>query len=131
MRTKLVISCAILAFGVLSTGAVLAQVVNSADALSGTPLGTMTCSEFTKMSPTARADIVAKIRTNNPDSSVTSNSGGAGAAAPGSSNASNAAAVGTPLQAGPLIAACQAASADSTVKDAYSQSMSSSKDMSK
>jgi hypothetical protein len=88
------------------------QLLTGGAVLSG-PLGSMTCADFTAMGPTAQADAVKQIG----PTSLTSNSGTTTTATPA---ASGTAAAGTPLEAGQLVAACQAAGPTSTVHDAYS-----------
>jgi hypothetical protein len=116
MRIQLLTGGVVLLCGILGANASFAQATNSTD-ISG-PLGSMTCAAFSALGPTAQADAVKQIA----PASLTSNSGGTTAATPA---ASSTAAAGTPLEAGQLVAACQAAPATSTVHDAYSAFSSS------
>jgi hypothetical protein len=116
MRILFVTAAAALTVGALSAGAALAQAKSSIE-ISG-PLGAMTCSDFTALSPTAQADAVKKLDLGNATGSVTSNSG-ASATDSTKAAAGTAATAGTPLTEGQLVAACQAAKPASTVHDAY------------
>jgi len=109
MHTKAIAIGTFLALGVMGSGAVLAQ--SSTDLPSS--VGAMSCSEFTQMSASAQADALPQAKA---DSSLTSNSGVNNSSSK-SDNTSNAAA--PLLNAGQLVAACQAASPSSTVQDAY------------
>ena len=114
MRIQLLASGAVLVLGMLGASASVAQAQNSTD-ISG-PLGSMTCSAFTALSPTAQADALKAADAN----SLTSNSGASTTAGNGKVTAGGTTAAGAPLTEGQLIAACQAASPTSSVHDAYS-----------
>lgn len=113
MRIQLLVGGAMVAAALMG-GSAFAQAQSQTD-ISGT-LGAMSCGDFAKLGPTAQADALKQIGAPNPAGSLTSNSGsgdnGANATAPS--------AAGTPLTAGQLIAACQAASPTTTVHDAFS-----------
>ena len=113
MRIQLLMGGALVA-AALMTGGAYAQAQPQTD-ISGT-LGAMSCADFTQMGPTAQADALKQVGAPNPAGSLTSNSGSGDAGA----NATAPSAAGTPLTAGQLIAACQAASPTTTVHDAFS-----------
>ena len=106
MRVQILMGSAILCLGMF--GATTAMAAGAAGTLGGT-----TCGDFIKMDATAQASLVTDAAKS--DSSLTSNSG----------TTNNGAAAGTtkpatPLTAGQLVAACQAAAPTSTVLDAFS-----------
>jgi hypothetical protein len=107
MRVQILMGSAILCLGMF--GATTAMAAAAAGTLGGT-----TCGDFIKMDATAQASLVTDAAKT--DSSLTSNSGSA------NTNGSTAAATkpATPLTAGQLVAACQAAAPTSTVLDAFS-----------
>ena len=143
MRIELITGAAVLALGMLGSSAALAQNATTGG-LSGTA-GAMTCGDFTKMDSTAQANVITQANGANSTSYLTSNSGAGSAGTPsgdGTSGGGNASsspnmasnsnssgtasgstagstAAGTPLTAGQLVAACQAASPTSTLQDAY------------
>lgn len=121
MRMRFISAAAVLALGSMSAGAAFAQAQGTME-ISGS-LGAMTCSAFTALSPTAQADAIKEVGAMNPSGALTSNSGGTAATA--KTSTSSTAAAGTPLTAGQLVAACQAAKPTSTVHDAFASFSSS------
>ena len=121
MRVSLFVGSAALAISLLSGSVAFAQAQNNTD-ISG-PLGAMTCSDFTQLSPTAQADQLKQVGETNPAGSLTSNSSTT-TTANGAVNVSGST-TGTPLTAGELIAACQGSSPSLTVHDAFSKFNSS------
>jgi hypothetical protein len=102
----------------------LAQNYNASEAVSVSSLGTMQCGEFTRLSPRARDNVVRRMVADAPQRSLTSPAGptfdsdtGRIFRIPNSDSATS----GTPLSAGQLIAACQAASPGSTLRGAFAQ----------
>ena len=110
MHIKAIAIGAVLVFGAMGSGAALAQ---SSTQLPSS-VGSMSCSEFGQMSASAQAGALPQAST---DSSLTSNSGVNNSTKQGDNTSS---AVAPLLDAGQLVAACQAASPSSTVQDAYS-----------
>ena len=113
MRMKFLTGSAVLVLGMLGASGAMAQ-----SQTIGAPLAGMTCADFAALSPAAQTDAVNKGVA---ASSLTSNSSTTPA-----SDSKTAAAVGTPLAAGQLIAACQAGSPTSTLQDALSHFSSGS-----
>ena len=113
-----------LAAGVLAAGTAVAQNYNAADAVSSSRLGSMSCAEFTAASPRHRDDIVRHMAMSAPMQSLATPIGPSIDPETGrlESQPHNGAAVeGTPLTAGQLIAACQAATPRTTLRSAFSR----------
>lgn len=110
MHIKSIAIGAVLALGVMGSGAALAQSSTNLP----TAVGAMTCYDFTQMSASAQTGALPQTDQN---SSLTSNSGVNNTTKQGANTDS---AVAPLLTAGQLVAACQAAAPSSTVQDAYS-----------
>ena len=113
MRIRTLTGTAIVCLGMLGATAAMADNAAATGAGTGT-WGATTCGDFTKMDATAQANLVIQI--GQTDTSLTSNSGATAKAGAASTTPS------TPVTAGQLVAACQAATPASTLQDAISKS---------
>lgn len=104
------------------------QNYKASDALSVSKYGSMHCVDFAALAPRERDHLVRLMAMDAPQQSLTTSAGPNYDAATGkefSSDTDGASVSGTPLSAGELIAACQAASPRSTLRSAFSRFNSS------
>jgi hypothetical protein len=112
-------------FLLANAGAALAQNYNPSNALSSSHFGAMKCSDFTHLNVGERTKIVNHIAQAAPVESLSTQlptpptEENAGTIESGNANSSEV--PGTPLSAGELIAACEAAPFNSTLEEAYSR----------
>ena len=101
-----------------------AQNYKASDALTVSRHGSMRCADFAALGANQQNSLVRRMATAAPVQSLSTPVGPSIDPQTGeqlSSPNDGAAAAGTPLSAGVLIAACQAASPDTSLKDAYSK----------